>query len=110
LPADVYKFERTQQPPNQQIADLNSVAEVIMGQSPSGDSTTDDAKYTPLIGGAALRPRTRTRQRLWLKLKTTDFSSSDLKYVGLENMEKDGGAKRNRPPARRLGGALHPAL
>ena len=62
-----------------------------MEQSPSGDSTTDDAKYTPLIGGAALRPRTWTRQRLWLKLKTTDFSSSDLKYVGLENMEKDGG-------------------
>lgn len=25
------------------------------------------------------------------KQKTTDFSSSDLKYVGLENMEKDGG-------------------
>lgn len=32
---------------------LNNVAEVIMGQSPSGDETTDDSSYTPLIGGAA---------------------------------------------------------
>lgn len=32
---------------------LNSVAEVIMGQSPSGDETTADSSYTPLIGGAA---------------------------------------------------------
>ncbi|MBR6711624.1 MAG: restriction endonuclease subunit S [Selenomonadaceae bacterium] len=32
---------------------LDSVAEIIMGQSPSGDDTTEDSSYTPLIGGAA---------------------------------------------------------
>lgn len=32
---------------------LDSVAEIIMGQSPNGNATTDDASYTPLIGGAA---------------------------------------------------------
>lgn len=32
---------------------ISSVANVIMGQSPSGDSTTDDDSYVPLIGGAA---------------------------------------------------------
>ena len=32
---------------------LNSITEIVMGQSPSGDATTDDASYTPLIGGAA---------------------------------------------------------
>ena len=32
---------------------LNSITEIVMGQSPSGDATTDDASYTPLIGDAA---------------------------------------------------------
>lgn len=32
---------------------LANISEVIMGQSPSGSDTTDDAGYTPLIGGAA---------------------------------------------------------
>ena len=32
---------------------LGDVAEVIMGQSPSGSDTTDDDSYTPLIGGAS---------------------------------------------------------
>lgn len=32
---------------------LDSVAEIIMGQSPKGDATTYDSSYTPLIGGAA---------------------------------------------------------
>jgi len=32
---------------------ISCIASVIMGQSPSGDSTTDDNVYTPLIGGAA---------------------------------------------------------
>ena len=32
---------------------LGKATEIIMGQSPSGDATTDDANYTPLIGGAA---------------------------------------------------------
>jgi len=32
---------------------LADVAEVIMGQSPSGSDTTDDETYTPLIGGAS---------------------------------------------------------
>ena len=31
---------------------LDSIAEIIMGQSPIGDATSDDASYTPLIGGA----------------------------------------------------------
>lgn len=32
---------------------LEYVAQIIMGQSPVGDATTDDNSYTPLIGGAA---------------------------------------------------------
>ena len=40
-------------PDGWQWVTLDSVAKIIMGQSPSGDATTDDASYTPLIGGAA---------------------------------------------------------
>lgn len=40
-------------PDGWQWATLDSVAEIIMGQSPSGEETTDDSSYTPLIGGAA---------------------------------------------------------
>lgn len=32
---------------------LNNTAKIIMGQSPCGDDTTDDPKFTPLIGGAS---------------------------------------------------------
>lgn len=32
---------------------LGSVADIIMGQSPSGSDTTDDASFMPLIGGAS---------------------------------------------------------
>ena len=32
---------------------LENVAKIIMGQSPAGETTTDDSSYTPLIGGAA---------------------------------------------------------
>ncbi|MBC2582283.1 restriction endonuclease subunit S [Clostridium sp. DJ247] len=32
---------------------LENILEVVMGQSPSGSDTTEDARYTPLIGGAA---------------------------------------------------------
>ncbi len=32
---------------------LGGVAEIIMGQSPSGTDTTGDCSYTPLIGGAS---------------------------------------------------------
>lgn len=32
---------------------LGNIVEIIMGQSPSGLDTTDDPKYTPLIGGAS---------------------------------------------------------
>ena len=32
---------------------ISNVANIIMGQSPAGDSTTDDDSYVPLIGGAA---------------------------------------------------------
>ena len=40
-------------PDGWQWVTLDSVAEIIMGQSPSGEETTDDSSYTPLIGGAA---------------------------------------------------------
>ena len=40
-------------PDNWQWTPLKEVAEIIMGQSPKGDSTTKDSSYTPLIGGAA---------------------------------------------------------
>ena len=40
-------------PDGWQWVTLDSVAKIIMGQSPRGDATTDDASYTPLIGGAA---------------------------------------------------------
>ena len=39
-------------PVGRQWVTLNNVVETVMGQSPSGDATTDDANYTPLIGGA----------------------------------------------------------
>lgn len=32
---------------------LNDAAKIIMGQSPCGEDTTDDPKFTPLIGGAS---------------------------------------------------------
>ena len=32
---------------------LENISDVIMGQSPSGDETTSDSTYIPLIGGAA---------------------------------------------------------
>ena len=40
-------------PANWRLTTLENVAEIIMGQSPKGDSTTTDSNYTPLIGGAA---------------------------------------------------------
>ena len=40
-------------PNNWRWEKLENVAEIIMGQSPKGDETTDDSKFTPLIGGAA---------------------------------------------------------
>lgn len=40
-------------PEGWQWVTLDSVAEIIMGQSPKGDATTYDSSYTPLIGGAA---------------------------------------------------------
>ena len=40
-------------PADWQLTTLENVAEIIMGQSPKGDSTTNDSKFTPLIGGAA---------------------------------------------------------
>lgn len=40
-------------PENWCWAYLGNVAEIIMGQSPKGTSTTDDDSYMPLIGGAS---------------------------------------------------------
>lgn len=40
-------------PDNWCFVSLGSVTSIIMGQSPSGDSTTTDSQYMPLIGGAA---------------------------------------------------------
>lgn len=40
-------------PDSWQWVTLGNVAEIIMGQSPIGYTTTDDSSYTPLIGGAA---------------------------------------------------------
>ena len=41
---------------------LDNVTEIVMGQLPSGDATTDNASYTPLIGGAADRGEGYKRQ------------------------------------------------
>ena len=38
---------------NWRWAKLGEISDVIMGQSPSGDETTDNPAYIPLIGGAA---------------------------------------------------------
>lgn len=40
-------------PDGWQWTPLKEVAEIIMGQSPKGDSTTKDSSFTPLIGGAS---------------------------------------------------------
>ncbi len=40
-------------PENWCWAQLDHVSEIAMGQSPSGTDVTDDANYTPLIGGAS---------------------------------------------------------
>ncbi|OOO00624.1 MAG: hypothetical protein ATN35_01160 [Epulopiscium sp. Nele67-Bin004] len=40
-------------PSNWSWTTLGEVTEVVMGQSPKGDDTTDDSSYTPLIGGAS---------------------------------------------------------
>lgn len=45
--------KNTEPPANWLLTTLENVAEIIMGQSPKGDSTTTDSNYTPLIGGAA---------------------------------------------------------
>ena len=40
-------------PKNWHWTTLEKIAEIIMGQSPRGNDTTNDSAYTPLIGGAA---------------------------------------------------------
>ena len=40
-------------PENWHWTTLGEIAEIIMGQSPNGNDTTNDSTYTPLIGGAA---------------------------------------------------------
>ena len=53
---------------------LDSTTSIIMGQSPSGASTTDDSQYTPLIGGAAdmgdLYPKVTRYTKVPTKLST----------------------------------------
>ena len=55
---------------------LGNVSEIIMGQSPEGMATTDDASYIPLIGGAAdmgeLYPETKRYTKIPTKVSRTD--------------------------------------
>lgn len=65
-----------QLPENWHWTTLENVAEIIMGQSPSGTETTSDSSYTPLIGGAAdmgdLFPRIKRYTKKPTKLSKTD--------------------------------------
>ena len=55
---------------------LGNISEIIMGQSPLGSSTTDDDRFTPLIGGAAdmgdLYPSVTRYTKKPTKLSTSD--------------------------------------
>ncbi len=63
-------------PANWRLTTLENVAEIIMGQSPKGDSTTNNSKYTPLIGGAAdigaLFPKISRYTKTPTKLSSSD--------------------------------------
>ena len=70
------KKKLTVPPANWRWEKLENVAEIIMGQSPKGDSTTTDSKYTPLIGGAAdigeLFPKISRYTKTPTKLSSSD--------------------------------------
>lgn len=57
---------------------LESICEVIMGQSPNGVETTDDSSYIPLIGGAADMGELYLQPHQYTKKPTKISKADDL--------------------------------
>lgn len=57
---------------------LEQISEIIMGQSPSGDSTTDDPSFLPLIGGAADMGTVYPKISRYTKIPTKISKKDDL--------------------------------
>ncbi len=57
---------------------LEQISEIIMGQSPSGDSTTDDPSFLPLIGGAADMGAVYPKISRYTKIPTKISKKDDL--------------------------------
>ncbi len=57
---------------------LESICEVIMGQSPNGVETTDDSSYMPLIGGAADMGELYLQPHQYTKKPTKISKADDL--------------------------------
>lgn len=57
---------------------LGDVANIVMGQSPKGEATTDDPSYTPLIGGAADMGKRCPKASRYTKIPTKLSSDRDV--------------------------------
>lgn len=67
-----------QVPSNWVWTKLGNTVEVIMGQSPKGDETTDDSSYTPLIGGAADMGNIYPKAKRYTRKPTKTSKSGDV--------------------------------
>ena len=73
-----------------------------MGQSPSGDSTTDDANYTPLIDGAAYMSDDCPSTTRYTKKPNKLSEKNRQGKVGAAPL--DGDRRNNRDASKHVGG------
>ena len=57
---------------------LGNIADVVMGQSPSGNDITDDSTFTPLIGGAADMGEVYPKVKRYTKKITKISQNNDI--------------------------------